>query len=75
MKEERTEEEAMQLMEAVQRERQLDRYRESVEQYLGKSLALASDEDFAQFFRHIERCFDWGVSAPACGRTWLAKRA
>jgi hypothetical protein len=57
----------------VERERELDWYRESVERYLGHSLAFWEDEDLERFFEHVERCFDWGISAPACGRTWVAK--
>jgi len=55
------------------RERELDQYRQAVERYLGGWLARMPDRDFERFFEHIERCFDWGVSAPACSRTWVVK--
>jgi hypothetical protein len=57
----------------VERERELDWYRQSVERYLGVWLSLSEDEELERFFDHVERCFDWGISAPACGRTWVAK--
>ena len=59
----------------IERELQLDRYRMAVERYLGDWLKVSDDEDFAQFFAHVERCFDWGVHAAACARAWLAKVA
>lgn len=57
---------------ALQREHELYRYRREVERELGTLIYLAKDDDDSRFFRHVERCFDWGVSAPACARTWGA---
>ena len=56
----------------LQREHELDRYRREVERELGTLVYLAKDDDYARFFRHVERCFDWGVSAAACARSWNA---
>ena len=56
----------------LQRERELDLYRQAVERYLGSWLELRA-EDHEQFFEYVERCYDWGVNAPACARTWVAK--
>ena len=55
------------------RERQLDHYRQAVERYLGAWPTGVPGGDFERFFEHVERCFDWGVSAPACARTWVVK--
>jgi hypothetical protein len=57
----------------LERERELDWYRTAVERYLGPWLTFTPDEELQRFFDHVERCFDWGISAPACGRTWIAR--
>jgi hypothetical protein len=57
----------------VERERELEWYRRNVEHYLGGWVTARHDGELAKFSEHIERCFDWGISAPACGRTWIAK--
>jgi hypothetical protein len=59
----------------AERERQLDDYRQAVERHLGAALAQTRDGDLERFFEHVERCFDWGVSGPACSRTWVLKVA
>jgi hypothetical protein len=57
----------------AERQRQLDHYRQAVERHLGAALAHTRDGDCEGFLAHVERCFDWGVSAPACSRTWVVK--
>jgi hypothetical protein len=57
----------------LKREQELDAYRQQVERHLGPWLSRAADQDLDRLFHHVERCFDWGVTAPACARMWIAK--
>jgi hypothetical protein len=59
------------LSRVVDRMNELDRYRLAVEQQLGLRVLGAQQEVYERFFEHVERCFDWGVSAAACARTWV----
>jgi hypothetical protein len=54
-------------------EQELDEYRQQVERHLGPWLSRATDKDLDRLFHYVEWCFDWGVTAPACARTWVAK--
>jgi hypothetical protein len=49
----------------------LDRYCRDVENELGDWSAFLDDR--AGLFGYVVQCFDWGITAPACARTWLAK--
>jgi hypothetical protein len=57
------------LARVLEREQEIDLYRGAVVDALGDRLGDASDE---RFLAHVARCFDYGVSAAACGRTWAA---
>lgn len=60
------------LQAVLEREQELDCYRREVEQVLGILIHLENHDDYERFFRHVEACFDWGVTAQACARTWAA---
>ena len=57
----------------VERRRAVDQYRLAVERHLGHRVARAQDEPHEELPSYVERCFDWGISAVACARTWVAK--
>lgn len=56
---------------ALERVLELDRYRAAVTQELAITAPRALPA-LEPFLAHVERCFDWGVSAAACARTWTA---
>jgi hypothetical protein len=57
----------------VVRERQLGEYRGAVVKQFGYLLAFADEEAVESLSLYAAKCFDWGVSPPACARTWVAK--
>jgi hypothetical protein len=57
---------------ALERILELDRYRAAVTLELAITGARALPA-LEPFLAHVERCFDWGVTAAACARTWVAR--
>jgi hypothetical protein len=56
----------------VERERALDEYRRNVEGQLDEWFVCLEGDLVESLSHYVPQCFDWGVSAPACARTWLA---
>jgi hypothetical protein len=54
----------------LEKELELDRYRREVERLLGTLIHLEKHDDYERFFHHVEACFDCGVPAGSCARTW-----
>ena len=39
---------------------------------LGSGDTMAGFDEFEHLFRHVEQCFEGGMTTTACARTWVA---